>query len=112
MATREQCVDALHQLAARLAERPPAERPRGFDRSLSCSLTDLGVAYAGSLRDGLLKDITVTSTPGSAQVRLELTGDDLVALVDGRLNLGSAWAGGRIKVHAGIRDMMRLRSVF
>lgn len=112
VATAPECETALHDLAARLAEKDPAARARGFDRSLSCTITDLGIAYAGRLRDGLLEDIAPTTKAGTAQVRLELTGDDLVAMVGGSLNLGSAWAAGRIKVHAGIRDMMKLRSVF
>lgn len=112
MATAAECEDALHTLAARLAERNPADRERGFDRTLSCTITDLRTAYAGELRDGLLEDIAPTTQAGAAQIRLELTGDDLVAMVAGELNLGSAWAAGRIKVHAGFRDMMKLRSVF
>lgn len=95
-----------------MSEKDASSRARGFDRTLSCTIVDLGVAYAGTLRDGLLEDIAATDKPGTAQVRLELTGDDLVAMVDGRLNLGSAWASGRIKVHAGVRDMIKLRSVF
>ncbi|MBE7186776.1 alkyl sulfatase C-terminal domain-containing protein [Jatrophihabitans endophyticus] len=112
MATAAECEQALQQLAARLAEKDASSRARGFDRTLSCTVTDLGVAYAGTLRDGLLENIATTAKPGSAQVRLELTGDDLVAMVDGRLNLASAWAAGRIKVHAGVLDMIKLRSVF
>ena len=112
MATAADCEQALGQLATRLAEKDESARARGFDRSLSCTITDLGVAYSGAFRDGLLENIATTKKPGGAQIRLELTGDDLVAMVDGRLNLGSAWASGRIKVHAGVFDMIKLRSVF
>ena len=41
-----------------------------------------------------------------------MTSDDLVALVNGSLNAGSAWASGRLKIKAGVRDMLRLRSIF
>ena len=112
MATAADCEQALQTLSTRLAEKDASSRARGFNRSLSCTITDLGVAFAGKLQDGLLEDIASTAEPGAAQVRLELTGDDLVAMIDGRLNLGSAWASGRIKVHAGVRDMIKLRSVF
>ena len=40
-----------------------------------------------------------------------MAGDDLVALVDGRLNFALAWATGRVKLEAGLRDLLRLRSL-
>lgn len=112
VATAAECEKALHDLADRLAEKNAASPAKGFDRSLSCSITDLDVAYAGKLRGGLLEGIAPTTNAAAAQIRLELTGDDLVAMVAGTLNLGSAWASGRIKVHAGFRDMIKLRSIF
>lgn len=111
MATVEQCEQALHGLAAGLAEKDPATRKSGFDRSLSCTVRDLQVIFRGRLHDGLLTGITRATTP-DAQIRLDLTSDDLVSLVGGRLNVASAWASGRIRVGAGVRDMMRLRSIF
>jgi putative sterol carrier protein len=111
VATLEQCEAAMHDLAARLQAKDPAERRAGFDRRLSCTIRDLGAVFNGRLHDGLLDDITQVSKP-DGQVRLELTSDDLLALVDGKLNLASAWASGRVKVHAGVRDVMRLRTIF
>jgi putative sterol carrier protein len=40
-----------------------------------------------------------------------LTSDDLVALTDGQLNVASAWATGRLRVDASIKDMLRLRAL-
>ena len=67
--------------------------------------------FGGELRDGLLADIRPV-TKRDAQVKLDLTSDDLVSLVDGKLNLASAWATGRVKVEAGVRDIIKLRSIF
>ncbi len=111
MATLQECEQALHQLADRLAEKDARDRQTGFDRSLSCTIRDLGAVFGGRLHDGLLLDIAQVPT-ATAQIKLDLTGDDLLALVDGSLNLGSAWTSGRVKVNAGIRDMMKLRSIF
>ena len=111
MASLQECEQALHQLADRLAEKDPAERKGGFDRSLSCTIRDLGAVFGGRLHDGLLLDIKQVDT-ARGQIKLDLTSDDLVALVGGSLNLASAWAGGRVKVSAGVRDMMKLRSIF
>lgn len=111
MASLQECEQALHQLADRLADKDPAERKTGFDRSLSCTIRDLGTVFGGRLHDGLLLDIKQVDK-ADGQIKLDLTGDDLLALVGGSLNLASAWAGGRVKVNAGVRDMMKLRSIF
>lgn len=112
MATVEQCEQALHTLAERVADNDPARRRTGFDRSLSCTIRDLGVVFSGRLKDGLLFDIDRADSREAAQVRLSMSSDDLIALVDGRLKMASAWATGRVKVDAGVRDMMKLRSIF
>jgi hypothetical protein len=40
-----------------------------------------------------------------------MTSDDLVALVSGRLSFAPAWATGRVKLEAGLRDLLRLKSL-
>lgn len=111
MATVEQCEQALHTLADRLADNDPSRRKSGFDRSLTCTIRDLDVIFSGRLKDGLLLNIGRASK-GDAQVRLAMSSDDLVALVNGNLKMASAWATGRVKVEAGVRDLMKLRSIF
>jgi len=46
-----------------------------------------------------------------ADIRLTMSSDDLVAMTDGRLHFGSAWATGRVKLEAGLRDLLRLRKI-
>lgn len=111
MATVEQCEQALEQLATRLAANEHSRRTMGFDRTLSCAIRDLDVVYGGRLKDGRLIDIA-PATSRDAQIRLAMSSDDLLALVDGRLKMASAWATGRVKVDAGVRDLIRLRSIF
>jgi hypothetical protein len=48
--------------------------------------------------------------PG-ADVRLALSGDDLLALVAGQMSFARAWATGRISVRASFRDLLRLRKL-
>lgn len=111
MATEQQCEQALHALAERLAASGASGHSRGFDRSMTCTLRDLDIVYRGRLADGQLRDIA-RSESRDAQIRLAMTSDDLLALVDGSLHLGSAWATGRVKVEAGVRDLLKLRSIF
>jgi alkyl sulfatase BDS1-like metallo-beta-lactamase superfamily hydrolase len=111
VATVEQCEQALQALAARMAASAPAQRELDFDRTLSATISDLRVVFAGRLKNGQLLDIAQTASR-DAQVRITLTGDDLVALVDGELKMAPAWATGRVRIEAGVRDLLRLRSVF
>lgn len=112
MASVEECAQALATLAARLAAADGhAKRKAAVDRSLTCTLTDLHVVFGGRLHDGELLDIRQVDR-ADAQVKMAMTSDDLVALVAGRLSMASAFASGRVKIDAGIRDLLRLRSVF
>jgi hypothetical protein len=114
MATIEECRRALDLLSENLANATGDARTAAeLDRSLSCHLTDLGSTFVGRLADGRITD--VATLPGSptvpAQIRLVMSGDDLVALVEGRLSFAKAWGSGRVKLHAGFRDLLRLRSL-
>jgi alkyl sulfatase BDS1-like metallo-beta-lactamase superfamily hydrolase len=111
MASIEQCESALHSLAEQLAANADARKKADLDRSLSCSITDLGVVFGARLRNGSLQDIHQVEDAG-AQVRLSTSSDDLVAMVDGELSMAKAWAAGRVKIEASIFDLLRLKSVF
>jgi hypothetical protein len=111
VASVQECEVALHGLAAKLAHNDPGRRSAGFDRTLSCTLRDLKITFAGKLHDGKLTGIGQVTKP-TAQIRLDMTSDDLLSLVDGNLNLASAWATGRVKVQAGVMDLIKLRSLF
>jgi putative sterol carrier protein len=112
MATVEECEKAFHGLAARLdGADASAKRKASLDRSLSCTLRDLGVTFAGQLRDGTLSGIRQVPQP-DAQVRMTMTSDDLLRLVAGELNMASAWATGRVKIDASLFDLLKLRSIF
>jgi hypothetical protein len=111
MASVEECRAALAELADRMAGADEDVRKHtAFNRSLSCRIPDLDVTFSGQLRDGHIHDIT-TEPAQRAQIRLTVSSDDLVALVDGQLHFASAWAKGRIKVEASIMDLLRLRSL-
>ena len=113
MASVEECDEALHRLAARLADADDhARRHASLNRTMTCTLRDLGVTFAGHLHDGRLDDIRRVDELPPAKVRMTLTSDDLVAMVDGRLNVASAFASGRIKIDANVLDLMKLRSIF
>ncbi|MEU8522502.1 SCP2 sterol-binding domain-containing protein [Streptomyces sp. NBC_01216] len=114
MATITECRDALDRLSDNLARADGEVRGAAvLDRTLSCHVTDLDTTFTGRLSDGRIevRDTVVGPPPGKAQIRLAMTGDDLVAMVGGELNFAKAWASGRVRLEAGFRDLLRLRSL-
>ncbi|MFD4246354.1 SCP2 sterol-binding domain-containing protein [Streptomyces sp. NPDC058525] len=114
MATIQECRDALDRLSDNLAGADGGVRgAAALDRSLSCHITDLDQTFTGRLDDGRIRVDTLTAGPPAtkSEIRLAMAGDDLVALVAGDLKFAKAWASGRVKLEAGFRDLLRLKSL-
>lgn len=112
MATVDECRAAL----ARLAQHMEANAARtsskiDLDRSLACTIKDLGVAFHGQITGGRLIGLTDGDDP-KAKIRLTATGDDLIAMVDGKLDMPKAWTSGRINISANPFDLLKLRKLF
>jgi putative sterol carrier protein len=111
MATVDECRAALDKLTERLAANAAeASQKLDFDRTIACRITDLGIAYHGRLTGGQIMDLTDGDDP-RAKLAMIIGSDDLVALVNGDLNATSAWATGRLKIDAGVFDMLKLRKL-
>ncbi|WP_406140970.1 SCP2 sterol-binding domain-containing protein [Streptomyces sp. NBC_01089] len=114
MATTEECRSALDRLSDNMTEANSQVRSAAaLDRSLSCHITDLDVTFTGRLVDGRIQvlDTVEGRPPEKAEIRLAMKGDDLVALVAGELNFARAWGSGRVRLEAGFRDLLRLRTL-
>ncbi|MGW5636640.1 SCP2 sterol-binding domain-containing protein [Streptomyces sp. NPDC003832] len=114
MATIEECRAALEKLSDTMQHAEGDVRAAAaLDRSVSCHITDLDVTFAGRLQGGRIQVHDTLAGPPSrkAEIRLSMTGDDLVALVDGELHFAKAWGSGRVKLHAGVRDLLTLRKL-
>jgi predicted lipid carrier protein YhbT len=112
MANEEECLAALGRIAARLAE-VDADRlaEHVVERTISCRVADLGLAYRTRLHPGGLDPFEPDGDPKQAQVRLTVDGDDLVAMANDELSPTRAWAEGRLKIEASIFDLLRLRKL-
>ncbi|MEL3951175.1 MULTISPECIES: SCP2 sterol-binding domain-containing protein [Streptomyces] len=114
MATMAECRSALDKLSDNLAAADGDVRSAAaLDRSLSCHLRDLDVTLTGRLQNGRIEVLDEHPGPPheKAQIRLAMTGDDLVAMVNGNLNFAKAWTSGRVKLEAGLRDLLHLRKL-
>lgn len=111
MATVDECRAALDKLAARMdANASQLSGKIDLDRPLACSISDLGVAFHGRLVGGRLLGLTDGDDP-KAKIRLTSTSDDLVALVNGDIDLARAWTSGRVKINANPLDLLKLRKL-
>ncbi|GGN51034.1 hypothetical protein FHR83_003883 [Actinoplanes campanulatus] len=106
MATVEECRQALNDLAARLAANAEAQGKLDLDRTLACRLTDLGAAFHGRITAGRLIDITDGDDP-KAKIALVITSDDLIDLVNGRLELTRVISS----IRANPFDLLKLRKL-
>ncbi|CAM5276011.1 sterol-binding protein [Streptomyces pharetrae] len=114
MATIEECRSALDKLSDSMQHSEGGVREAAaLDRSVSCHITDLDVTFAGRMTGGRIEVHETFPGPPreKAQIRLTLTGDDLVALVDGELHFARAWGSGRVRLEAGLTDLFRLRKL-
>jgi predicted lipid carrier protein YhbT len=111
VATLQECERALRSLADKLAAVDPDQRAKYVvERTVSCSVTDLGVVFVGRLDGEGLSHVRQTDDT-AAQVRLATSSDDLIALSEGQLGVPSAWATGRLKIEASVLDLLKLRSL-
>lgn len=111
MASRSEVDAAVRSVIERFAAVDPEIRRRLIvERTVSCHVVDLGVTWSGRLCPEGLCDVT-TQDGERAQVRLQMSSDDLVALTEGRLLVPAAWASGRLRVEAGVLDLLKLRAL-
>jgi predicted lipid carrier protein YhbT len=112
MASVEECRAALAKLVAQFDEIDEADRAKHVvERTVSCRVADLDVTFYGRLHHGGLDPFTQEPVGDGkpADVKLTIVSDDLVALVDGELDLARALLGGRVKIDASFGDLLRLR---
>ncbi len=113
MASIDQCRGALDELASRLDGWDSPNREKKIpDRTMSLHIMDHDVMFVGRLHRGSLIDIEqVDPESPKADIRLSMSSDDLIALTQGDLSFAHAWASGRVRLDASLRDLLRLRSM-
>ncbi|GAA2709851.1 MULTISPECIES: SCP2 sterol-binding domain-containing protein [Actinoplanes] len=110
MATVDECRQALHDLAAKLAANAEARGRLDLDRTLACRVTDLDTAFHARISGGLLVDIADGDDP-KAKIALIAGGDDLIALIQGKLDVTRAIASRQVTVKANPFDLLKLRKL-
>jgi predicted lipid carrier protein YhbT len=111
VATVDDCRNALQKLARQMDEHvADSATTIDLDRTLACTVRDLGVHFHARIAGGRLLDLADGDNP-KAKIRLTADSDDLVALVDGELHLAQAVASRRISISANPFDLLKLRKL-
>lgn len=113
MATVEECRKALEALAGQISDLDAEARAAHLaDRSMSVTVTDLGVTFVTQLGADGAGPVT-DSPPGAerANVRFRTGSDELIAIAADPRRFTRAWLGGRVKVEASLGDLLHLRKL-
>jgi predicted lipid carrier protein YhbT len=110
MASVDECRQALHDLATRLDANAETRGKLDFDRTLACRVPDLDAAFHARLIDGRLVGITDGDDP-KAKIALTADSDNLIALVQGRLDVTRAVASRQVSIKANPFDLVKLRKL-
>jgi hypothetical protein len=112
MATIDEVHDAVERLNAMFGDLDDTTRRKIPDESVSVLVKDLGVAYACRFASGDVVDVRriEPADVSGATLKITCTSDTLLDVVDGRLHFGHAWATGKVRVDAKLRDILKLRS--
>lgn len=113
VSTPEHVEAVLVELTDRLDDVDPAMRRAVLpdERTVEAYFTDLEVSFHTVFSAGTPGPIERGSPNGRADIRLEGTSTDLLALASGDLRFRRAYATGRIKVEASLADMLRFATV-
>jgi predicted lipid carrier protein YhbT len=113
VATPAEVDRTLKDLVRRLAGASPQTRstPSG-ERKLVVIIPDLELVYTGAYSAGAISSLRKARPNGEEDVKITVSSDDLIALADGRLGVGSALLWGKLRVEAGARDLLLLRQLF
>lgn len=111
MAEHDDVAAIVRDLLGRLDEVPRSRRGLLPGRRLvEASCPDLDVSYHALWTGRALQDVQEGPSTRVPDIRIQVDSDDLLALADGRLDVGAAFESGRIRVDAPVRDLLRLRA--
>jgi hypothetical protein len=115
VATKRQVETKLRQLIKRLDKanqdvRGSLAESLPETRIVEVVITDLGTSYWTELSQGSMDGLHEGS-PRQAEIRVRVSSDYLVELVDGRKSLFSAYLAGQVKIEASFSDLLRLRKL-
>lgn len=81
-------------------------------RTLLVQVKDLDESFTAVFAAGSIKDLKRAASSGDEDVTISVGSDDLIALATGRMGVAGAMLTGRLRVDAGVRDLLLIRQLF
>ena len=116
MATKRQVERKLRELIERLDQAPDGARESLAEalpepRVIEVIIPDLDGVYWTELSAGRMKGLHPGPSAREAEIKVRVSSDHLVDLVDGNRSLFSSFLGGQVKIEASFSDLLRLRKL-
>ena len=112
MAEAEAVRDAIARLTSMVDDVDDATRRKIPDSTVSVLVPDVDLAFTCRFDGGHVHDVQEVDPAAlpAATLRVTSSSDTLIDVVDGELHFGRAWATGKLRVDAKVRDLLKLRS--
>jgi len=101
-------IGRLDQAGASMHDNLAKALPDG--RQIEIAVTDLDAAYWTDLSGGRMGKLHRGPAP-DAQIRMRVSSDDLLAMINGELGLVKSYLSGRIRIDASLSDLLALRKL-
>jgi len=111
VATAAEVKRAIRSLGKKLADADP-DPGLVPERTILCVLPDLDKSYWAHLKDGRLDGLREAEPGERADARITARSDDLIALIDGRMGVATAFLTGKVRIDAPVSDLLLLRRMF
>jgi len=112
VATEDEVDRTLRDLVRRLEGADVGRRSLPERRSLAVFIKDLDVSYTAVFGEGVISSLAKAEPSGNEDVRIFVSSDDLISLAAGTMGVGGALLTGRLRVDAGMSDLLLLRHLF
>lgn len=113
MATAASVEKTLHELIGRFGSaNRDARSGLPERRTLLCVVPDVSAMFHAEYSGGTIRKFRKLAEREPADVTITISSDDLSALVEGRLSVGSALLMRRVRVDASMQDLLLLRALF
>lgn len=102
----------LRDLVRRLEDSSVDASSLPEERFLVVAIRDLDHTFTARLTQGKIYDLQSAEPSGDEDVKISVSSDDLIALTSGRMGVTTAMLTGKLRVDAGVRDLLAIRQLF
>jgi putative sterol carrier protein len=110
MATIEEVKEKLEFLKGKAQGDRFREATEDFNRVVQYDFTDLGYKGYFAIRDGAIEG-PHDGEAGSAEIRVEMTSDTFMGLMNKQIDPFTAMVKGQLKIKASFWDLMKLKNL-